>query len=1454
MRLRVTLVVGSERDDVAVTTDSLATVGGLSEHVRRSHPRVALPDSGPLGFAVNPGTPLERFVGPDTSLADAGIRSGDLISVTRTSASGSSPRPAVATLTVVAGPDAPATFALHRGTNYVGRDRECDVRLSDPLVSKRHARISVSDMVEIIDDASANGILISHQVVERAVLRPGDVAALGDTVVSVTLHSTRAAPDGSTAHKVEFNRSPRLDPQYVGLEMDAPEPPQLLRSLRFPVVTLIAPILMAGMIYAITRNAISILFVALSPMMLVGAYFENRIAGKRALEHETTRFRTALADLVGHLQYAANLERMARRHEHPSSSEVVEAVTQLTPLVWTRRPEHDAFLCVRLGLGVQSSRNSVKMPMSNNSTPELWKELTGAVEQFATIDLVPVVAELREAGNIGVAGPDTAAAGLMRGILAQLVGLHSPSEVVVAGIGPSARSDWEWMKWLPHVGSEFSPLTCEHLASNSTEAAVLVAAIEELIADRTSNTTADERRLPAVVVWIHDDAPVDRARLVQLAERGPAVGVHVVWYAASTQRLPAACRAFLEVDPNSGIGRAGFVKSGAEYTRLELEPIDQATVARFARRLAPVTDSGAKIDDASDLPRSVSFVALSGIELVESVPAVIERWRVNNSLPFDGRAPARNRDNTLRALVGQGAAGPIYLDLRAQGPHALVGGITGSGKSEFLQSWILGMATMHSPARVTFLLVDYKGGAAFAECVDLPHCVGLVTDLSPHMLRRALTSLKSELRHREQLLHRKNSKDLLELERRGDADTPPSLVVVVDEFAALVSEVPAFADDVVDVAQRGRSLGLHLILATQRPSGVIRDNLRANTNLRVALRVADDNDSVDVIGTAHAATFDPAVPGRGAAKMGPGRLTSFQSAFVGGHTSAEPEPSIEIHTLRFGVGERWQAADDGDPDLLEPGASDIHRIVDVVKAAASELALPAPRRPWLPVLAATYRLEDLPSGRTDRELVFGVGDDPAAQSQPPVAFWPDRDGNMTVYGTGGSGKSTFLRTIAAAAAFGPARGGPCWVYGIDFGSRGLQMLERLPHVGGVIPGEDHERVVRLLRYLKGLIAQRATAFASAEASTIDEFRERTGRRDEARVIVLVDGVGAFRQAYEGGEPNRWWELFQSIAADGRGVGVHVVMSADRPGAVSSGLASTVQRRLVLRLANEMDYALLEISSEPFGLTSPPGRGFVDGTEVQVGVFGGESSISAQATAFSKLARSMERHEVSSAPPIHSLADRIAWSDLPPVVDGRPVLGVWDETLMPIGFEATGTFVVAGAPQSGRTTTVATLVRSLRAMRSDAEFVLFGQRRSPLRQLDGWSITAVSPIEIEAAAKELIDRVAVPGGHEIVVVIEAIGELLNTEADIPAQDLLKLCRANEAFVIAEGETSSLTGSWPLLSAVKSSRSGIVLQPDQIDGDALFKTSFSRTTRAEYPPGRGLLVHRGRTYRVQVALPE
>jgi S-DNA-T family DNA segregation ATPase FtsK/SpoIIIE len=1107
------------------------------------------------------------------------------------------------------------------------------------------------------------------------------------------------------------------------------------------------------------------------------------------------------------------------------------------------------------------------------------------VDGLSVVSGVPVVVDPLSTGAIGVSGVRAVALPAARSLMLQAVSLHSPAELVVTAFASTATArDWDWLKWVPHTAPAQGAISTAHLASSTPACSALLSQLEDLVASAGELRGPGEDGHPAhpcVLVLVENDAPAERSRLVQLAEKGWRKGVCVLWLAPTTSSLPAACRVFLEVHPSQGShgevsqgsqvsqvsqgsqGTAGFVKEGALVTSVVVDLVSAEQTLETARLLAPVEDSGAAVDDAGDLPRSVSLLTLSGTDLARSESAVLDRWTESRSIlsgPFAPETP-HHRAGNLRAIIGQSAQGTFSVDLRADGPHALVGGTTGSGKSELLQAWILGMASAHSPQRVTFLLVDYKGGSAFRDCVELPHTVGLVTDLSPHLVQRALASLSAELRHREHLLARYRAKDLAELERRGEIEAPPSLVIVVDEFAALVQEVPEFVDGVVNVAQRGRSLGVHLILATQRPAGVIKDNLRANTNLRLALRMADESDSTDVLGSAVAASFDLDLPGRAVSKCGPGRMTSFQTGYAGGWTpQTPPPPQISVETLSFGGAQVWApppARARGDHGAPDPGPTDIQRLVSTIRVAAKTAELPAPRVPWLPELRPVYDLAGLPTAGRDDELVFGVADDPDHQAQPVVAFNPDQEGNLAVFGSSGSGKSVLLRTIALAAGHSD-RGGPCHVYGIDFGNRSLSMLESLPHVGSIIPGADHERLTRLLTFLRQTVQDRAVRYSRARASTLTDYRRLAGAPDETRIIVLVDGLSAFRAAYEMGGRARWLDLLTSLAADGRPVGVHFVISVDQRTGMPSTLASAVQSRVVLRMAHADDYGFLGVPGDVLNLASPPGRGLHNGAEIQCAVLGGSREVVTQSravTAFGEATR-VAQSGWAGAPPIRSLTRRVLSEDLPAGIGGRPVLGIGSTSLSGLPFEPRGSFVVTGPSGSGRTTSLASLARSLRRWNPLMKLYLLTPRRSSeLAARKDWTEVAAGTDHIVDLVSRLENRLSEGGAHQepIAVFVERMDDLACTAAESPLSGLVKGCLDLDLFVVAEGETLFFSSGFGLPGLMKTSRSGLVLQPEGVEGQMIFRSSFPSFTTADQPEGRGFLVQRGRPEMLQVALP-
>lgn len=1456
MRLKLTYRrQGGKAVDILVTCDAAAKVSDVAEFLV-----VADPFGPPPGRSGLPTLAIQdrqtRVLDPRALVAESGIRSGDCVGVVRGAYAAPQRESAAATLRVVTGPDRGKEFPLRRGSNLIGRTNDCLVVLTDPMVSREHARINVSEDIEVIDLASANGVTVGGASVERAVLKSGDQVTLGDTSFVVRLQQTTGA--GIDGASTPFIRSPRLAPVYVGRKFVVPELPERPPRQPFPLLTILAPAIMGVALYFVTRDVNSLLFIAFSPILAIGSWLEQWFAGRKVSKTARKAFDADLATMIEEADADRAHEVRSRWAESPGVQECLNAAQTLSSLLWCRRPDAPGFAEFRLGLGEQPSRSTLELPQANRAPRDLLAEVHASVARLALVDPVPVNVSPAQVGGVGFAGPRSLALSCARAVLVQAAALHSPSDLQIAAVASSrTSSDWEWLKWLPHCTPSASFTSGKHLVSLGPSASALVGDLEALIERRAgagghANAGNAATRLPVVLLLVESDAPVEFARLVDIAERGWRHGVYVVWVAPATNFLPASCRIVVEATERAA-GAVWYLREGTQVAPVDVEVCGADEAVAFAQRVSPLVDLASRSQDASDLPGSVNLLSLLGPELASEPNSVLERWLQNRSVLSGPKAPAElpKKTGNLRAIVGQSAAGIHSLDLRTDGPHALVGGTTGSGKSELLQTWILSMAVSHSPQRLNFLLVDYKGGSAFADCERLPHTVGQVTDLNPNGVRRALTSLGAELRYREHLLARFTAKDLQTLEKSHPGEAPPSLVIVVDEFAALVTEVPEFVDGVVNVAQRGRSLGLHLILATQRPAGVIKDNLRANTNLRLALRMADVEDSSDVLGSPDAAYFDASLPGRSVSKTGPGRLVPFQSGYVGGHTGALAERAeVAVRTLGFGQTQAWEEPEDH-VTVGDPGPVDIVRVVNTAVAAFEVTELAPPRKPWLPDLLPRYNLAELSTRRRDSELVFGVRDDPDNQDQPTVAYYPDLAGNLAVFGTGGSGKSTFLRTLAVAAGF-TVRGGPCHVYGLDFSSRGLAMLEVLPHVGSVVNGSDDERVRRLLRWLRETIDERAARYAVVNAASIAEYRTIAGAATEPRILLLVDGIAAFRQAYEVSQRYVLFDLFTSIVADGRAVGVHVALSSDQRSGLTTALASSIQQAVVLRMAQDDDYSMLGVPKNMLNADSPPGRGVVDGSEVQIAVLGSAADASSQARSLNGFAASMVRAGVAPAPAIRRLPEEIGLSALPAAPLGSFNLGMESDRFDAARLAASGLFLLSGPPGSGRSTALRTMLTGLRGCGTVGSLHLFTDRKADLAAEPGWASVVLGADQFSEGltfAVEELRALSVDAPRRGYF-IEGLPDFANAYAEAELAELIRVATSEGHFVLAEGEILALKSSYGLIAPFKAARRGLILQPEDADGD-LLQADLPRCKRADFVAGRGYLIQGGRIQMVQVA---
>ncbi len=379
-------------------------------------------------------------------------------------------------------------------------------------------------------------------------------------------------------------------PRFEQQKRMLPAGPNARSTTPFPYIMLLAPLMMGGILFAVTQNVLSVVFMLMMPLFIVGHYVDQKLQAKRERKEQLKQFRESMAAFRTDITRLQNVERSVRLQEAPSVSDTVDSIYKLGPLLWTHRPEHTGFLGLRFGLGTAPSRIQFEEPNSNDTEAEYMAEIQECMAQFRDIEGVPVVSQLRSAGSFGLAGSRGLVDDVARGMVLQLVGLHSPAEVVLAAItSAQSKERWEWLQWLPHVGSGHSPLSGDHLAAGPAGGSALLSRLEDLIDQREAasqtprpalrpgvdplSTDLAEPLLPTVLVVVEDDAPVDRGRLTRVLERGPDSGVHVMWVASSVQQLPAACRDFMAVDGDHGT-TTGQVRLGRHTFPVSCESLD----------------------------------------------------------------------------------------------------------------------------------------------------------------------------------------------------------------------------------------------------------------------------------------------------------------------------------------------------------------------------------------------------------------------------------------------------------------------------------------------------------------------------------------------------------------------------------------------------------------------------------------------------------------------------------------------------------------------------------------------------------------------------------------------------------------------------------------------------------------------------------------------------------------
>jgi S-DNA-T family DNA segregation ATPase FtsK/SpoIIIE len=1285
-------------------------------------------------------------------------------------------------LSVIAGPDAGHTITLDATGTTIGRSPHAGLAVDDPQLSREHLRVRLAaNGIEVTDLGSTNGVHCQG-------IRAGDTTTLteglriraGLSVLAPLAPLPTPCPrDPRGNGTIEVFPPPRLLAAPAPVTIHAPRKPEAPQPPRAPWIAAAVPLPFAGLL-ALLLGPQMLLFALLSPLMLLGTWLNDRIGSRRQHAGHIRAYNAALAAALDHLDETLQREAAERHTCFPGPAEVLRTATEAGPGLWARRPGDTDFATVRVGLGEAPAHAT-------------WTHSDGS-EHPHLLD-VPVTVNVRQSGGLGVSGPRERTDATLRALVGQLLTQTSPRFLRIWPVGDSEPL----LALLPHRAAP------DLLGARPTAEAVLTELSRILAAAQSRQipiTQEDRGSGPIEVVLaprMEELPTATRTRLLELGESGARHNVLVLAGALSREALPSSCAALLEARPD---GSGLLLEADGRKTTVAPDGTGQWWAERVCRALAPLRD--ATQEDQAGLPVEVSL-----LELLD---------RGGENAPLEGESETHIADWDARrgpvATLGWADGKPWQVDLRRDGPHALIGGTTGAGKSELLQALVLSLATTSSPQDLVFVLVDYKGGSSFGALADLPHTVGVVTDLDPRLADRALTSLTAELKRRERVLAAAGAKDIDEYQRNhGPTGELPRLVIAIDEFRILADELPEFLDGLVHIAAVGRSLGVHLVLATQRPSGIVSADIAANVNLRVALRVRDRADSQDLIEAPDAAALPATLPGRGFARVGGGPLVPFQGARVSGaHLGTSDTEPLEVTP--------WDV-----PRLLPAASpaesSDLARLVTGLRALAAQCGLPPPASPWQQPLPS--RIE-APTDPVEGRAPIGLEDHPIRQCTLPLT-WHPADGVVLVAGAGRSGRTTAATTVATAAA---RQWSPDALHIHVIGGADLDTLAALPHVGSVVHGDDSYLVGRL----------------------VDRLTEELGRPSQDRpphLLLIIDGWERLASP-DPLEVDPVSERLIRLLRDGQRQGLSAVVTGDRS-TLLSPLPSLASATFLLPLSDPVDAGLVGLRPSELPQSAPAGRALRTQDRIEI-----QFAAPAQGTTLADVCR-----QLASTTPVaegdaralrlRPLPRRCALPELPPAT-GTPGhalrLGIGGDEGEVVGLDRSRIrhLLVAGPPRSGRTNALATLTR---------ELLRAGVSAAVLDLADG-ALCELVPSSVPCLGRDHLDElVRLRREHpQLALVVDGLDRAASSDLDAALSELIALVARDGGFVAGSADLATLSTAYrgPAVELARHG-CGLLLAPrSPHDGEVL----GVRTPRGlGTDPGRGILAVHGQVTPLQVALP-
>lgn len=1127
----------------------------------------------------------------------------------------------------------------------IGRTADNNFCYDNKFVSSKHAKLSFDGHGwSILDSGSTNGTYVNGYRVSSQSLNAGDfIYIMGLKIVvghnflalnnpdgllkinSAAFAEYRAQEAAGDLEPVElpdkefFFRSPRFHREIEHTQITIDPPPQIQKAETVPMALMLGPSLTMGMtslstgILSVTNvlnnggeiaQALPTLLMSVSMLLgtilwpiLTKKYEKNQKIKNEAKRQE--KYLAYLDSIRDEIKRKCKEQSDILAENLVSLDECINRIAESKVGLWERSAGQSDFLRLRLGLGNLPLDADVKFPEKKFSMEDdnLQDAMFSLGAEPKLLSKVPISVSLTENTTVGVYGEYAATINILKAMLLQIVALHSYDEVKVMLITDKNDEDeWDFVRYIPHFWN--NDKTARFYATSADEVKELSAIIEKTILSRSdSDNNEDYTKYSPYYIIVSTSKKLSEKceALQQLLKYKHNRGFSIITSAPALKDLPKETGLVVSLDGENSKVFDRDDTSGKSIA-FSADTVNEAALDNLAEDLANIElDLGSQ---TYAMPNMITFLEMFNVSKIDHLNS-LTRWKENNPTI------------TLQTPIGVDSYGESFnLDLHEKyhGPHGLVAGMTGSGKSEFIITYILSLAVNYHPDEVAFILIDYKGGGltgAFEDDergIKLPHLAGTITNLDGAAVKRSLISIQSELRRRQAIFNeaRKVSNEgtmdiykYQQLYRDKVVTEPvPHLFIISDEFAELKTQQPEFMEQLISAARIGRSLGVHLILATQKPSGVVDDQIWSNSKFRVCLKVQEKADSQDMIKCPDAAELSQT--GRFYLQVGFNELFALgQSAWCGAEY-------IPTETVEKTVDSSIQVVDNLGRVLMNVKPSKkkalsgkkIKQIVAIVKYL-SDLAVEEKitvRPLWLDPIPARIFIDDLEKkyAKTSEGVtlnpIVGEYDDPFNQRQGVLTVPFSADGNCLIYGSTGNGKTTFL-TSMCYSLLKNHNADELNLYIMDFGSETLKAFEKAPQVGGVVTSADEEKTLNLLKMVQREMDLRKNLFSEFGGDYASYCRN--SGKTIPNIVVVLNNYSGFAEQYE-----ELIDAFSLLTRDCVKYGIYFAVTVGSTNGIRYKTSQNFKTALTMQLNDASDYQIIVGKTDGLVPSKLKGRGLV----------------------------------------------------------------------------------------------------------------------------------------------------------------------------------------------------------------------------------------------------------------------